>query len=287
MDRDHPLARAGIAVNVIHRFPCAIRQGRNPLAHGALNVILHGIHAMRDLITPVFGNQPLQLPLGHLRGLCLRMDIPDDRGRIAGIGGNHIGHIGAEFAFVEQPDRGDPHRLAEHLMRCHVERTGDRPAQIRPMAVGLRKPDQHLFIKDRTDQAHIAEMRAAGIGIIDRIDIAGIHIILEDADHILAGVMQRADMHGNIGIALRHAIAIGIMQPVRKIAVVDHEGIAGPQHLFGHLIDRGDERVLQHLESDGVQILFGIGVHLLCLHADKNVHILIHGCGGLGRHDNG
>ena len=38
-------------------------------------------------------------------------------------------------------------------------------------------------------------------------------------------------------IALRDAFAVGVVQRAGEVAVVDHEGIAGPQDLLGHLVD--------------------------------------------------
>ncbi len=56
---------------------------------------------------------------------------------------------------------------------------------------------------------------------------------------------------GDILVALGRAFAGCVVQCARKVAVVDHEGIAGPQDLLGHLIDAGDERVLENLEVTG------------------------------------
>ena len=94
-------------------------------------------------------------------------------------------------------------------------------------------------------------MRAARIGIVDRVDVARRHVAFEDADHFLAGEVQGADMDRDVVVALGDGVAIGIVQRVRKVPIVDDEGIAGAQHLLGHLVDGGDEGVLQHLEGTG------------------------------------
>ncbi len=165
---------------------------------------------------------------------------------------------------MEEPHRRDAHALAEHVARRHVEGAGHRTAEIRPVAVRLREADQMILIEDRADKAHVGEVRAAGIRIVDGIDIARQHLALEGADHVLAGEMQRADMHRDILVPLRDGIAVAVMQAVGKVAVVDHEGIAGAQHLLGHLVDRGDEGVLQNLEGHGVE-------------AAADIHHLVHG----------
>ena len=73
------------------------------------------------------------------------------------------------------------------------------------------------------------------------------------AHDVLAGEVQRADMDGDVLIALCRAFALGVMQGAGEVAVVDHEGIAGPQHLLAHLVDAGDEGILQNLEGHGVE----------------------------------
>ena len=56
-------------------------------------------------------------------------------------------------------------------------------------------------------------------------------------DHVLAGEVQRADVDRDVLIALRGAFALGVMQGAGKVAVVDDEGVAGPQDLLAHLVD--------------------------------------------------
>ena len=100
---------------------------------------------------------------------------------------------------------------------------------------------------------HVGEVRAAGIGIVDRIDVTWMHVAVEGAHHVLAGEVQRADMDGDVLIALRGGIALRVVQRVGEVAIVDHEGIAGPEDLLAHLVDAGDEGILQDLESDGIE----------------------------------
>ena len=110
------------------------------------------------------------------------------------------------------------------------------------MAVRLAESDDLASREDRTDQAHVAEMRAARIWVVDGVDVAGMHIALECADHVLAGEVQRADVDGDVLIALRcpnfHSASCSALG---EVAIVDHERIARPQNLLRHLVDAGDE----------------------------------------------
>ena len=151
--------------------------------------------------------------------------------------GDQMGHVLAEAPLVEQAYRRDAQPLAEHLARGDVERSRHAAADIRPMAVRLAEGDDLAVGKDRPDQAHIGEVRAAGIGIVDGEDVALMHVAVEEAHDVLAGEVQRADMDGDVLIALRGAFALGVMQGAGEIAVVDDEGIAGPKDLLAHLVD--------------------------------------------------
>ena len=255
VDRDHALARSRVAIDVIDGVPGAVRQGRNTLPHGALDIVLNLVHALGDLVAAILADQAQDFTLRHLGGLGLRMNVANDRGGVTRIVGDQICHIRTEITRPEQAHRRDAHGLAEHVPRGDVEGAGHGAPQIGPVAVGLGEPDQRVFVEDRPDEAHIAEMSAASVGVVDRIDIAGHHLALEGANDILAGEVKCADVNGDIVIPLGNRIAICVVQRVGKIAVVDHEGIAGAQHLLGHLIHRGDERVLQDFERNGVQFL--------------------------------
>ena len=140
------------------------------------------------------------------------MHIADHGARIARVGGDHIGDILANFALVDNAHWGDADALAEHLFGHHVERARYTAADIGPMAVGLAVGDNLVADEYRADQPDIVEMSAAGIGIVDDVHIARFHRALEHPDDVLAGVMQRADMNGDVHISLRDGIAIGVVQ---------------------------------------------------------------------------
>ncbi len=244
-DRDHALAAGRIAVDEVDRLPFAIGQGRDALAHRTFDIVLHGSKAGLDRVATVFVDEAQDLALADLGGLGLRLDVADDRGRVARVGGDQMRDVLAEAALVEQADRRDAQPLAEHFARGDVERSRHAAADIRPMAVRLAEGDDLAVGEDRPDQAHIREVRAAGVGVVDGEDVALMHIAVEEAHDVLAGEMQRADMDGDVLIALCGAFAVGVVQGAGEIAVVDDEGVAGPQDLLAHLVDAGDEGVLR------------------------------------------
>ena len=134
--------------------------------------------------------------------------------RVAGVARDHMCDITTEDALVPQADGRDAQALAEHVRRAHVEGAGNTAADIGPMPVGLRKGDRLAVREDRPDETDIGEMRAARIGIVDGEDIARMHVIAEEADHVLAGPMQGADMDRDIAVALGDGIAVRVIQRV-------------------------------------------------------------------------
>src|SRR5258705_6851672 len=116
-----------------------------------------------------------------------------------------MGDIPAEAALVEQAHRRDAQAFAEHLAGSNVKRPRYAAADVRPMTVRLAERDDVAVGEDRPDQAHVGEVRAAGIRIIDGKDVAFMYVALEMTHDLLAGEVQRADMGGDILIALRGA----------------------------------------------------------------------------------
>ena len=242
-DRNEAFAGRRIAVDIIDRFPTAIGQLGDALARRLLDIILHFHEAGDDRVLAVFIHQAEDFAFGHARRLGLGAHVADHRFWIARIGRDHVSDIFAQHALVDDADRRYAYAFAEHFLGIDVKRARHAAADIRPMAVRLAIGDDLVADENRADQAHIVEMGAAGVGVVDHENVARLHIALEGADHILAGVMQRADMNGDILIALGDGIAIGIIQRRGEIAIVDDERITGSEHLLGHLVDDGDEGV--------------------------------------------
>ena len=148
MNWNHPLATRRIAVNVVHGFPCAVWQRSNALTHRTFNIVLNFIHALNHLIATIFAHEAKYFTLRHLCSLCLRVNVTDDGRRIAGVRGNQVSHVLAKVTSPEQTNRCDADSFTEHVFGGYVKRTRYRATQIRPVAVGLRKANQYIFIEN-------------------------------------------------------------------------------------------------------------------------------------------
>ena len=140
------------------------------------------------------------------------------------------------------------------LLGGDVEGAGDRAADVGPVPVGLHQGDEPPLVEDRADDAHIAEVGATQIGIVDGDDVSRMEIVLEGLQHGLRRVVEGADVDGDVLAPLHHRVAVGVAEAVREVARVDDEGVAGAQHLLRHLVDEVDEGVFQDLEGDRVEL---------------------------------
>ena len=109
-------------------------------------------------------------------------------------------------------------------------------------------------MEDRADDAHVAEVGATQIGIVDGDHVARMEIVLERLQHGLRRVVEGADVDGDVLASLHHRVAVGVAEAVGEVARVDDEGVAGAQHLLRHLVDEVDEGVFQNLEGDRVEL---------------------------------
>ena len=72
------------------------------------------------------------------------------------------------------------------LLGVDVEGARDAAADVGPVPVGLREGDELALVEDRPDDAHVVEVRAAEVGIVDGEDVARVDVVLEGLDHGLA-----------------------------------------------------------------------------------------------------
>ena len=253
VDRDHPLAHRRIDVDEIRRLPNAIGHFQKPLPGERLDVILDFGERLLDDFDAVLVAEAPYFAFGDATGLRLGLKVADDVGGRPRIVGDELGHVGQIDALAINPDRRDAKTLGHMIERTDVERPRHRAADVRPMAVGLGEAEQLTFVEHGSEDAGVVEVRAALIDVIDHEDVARVDVAFEFVDHGFGGVVQCADMGGDVAAALHHRVAVDVAERRGKIARPDHERIAGAKDLLRHLVDDVNVGVLEYFEGDGIE----------------------------------
>jgi hypothetical protein len=253
VDRDQRLGPGRVLVDEVGGRPGAVRKLRHLLPGEALDIVLALLEGRQHGVLAVLVDQFEEALLAEPRGLALREEIAHGVVAGAGVPDDHLDHVQEQLALGPDAHRRDPEALAEVALRVDVEGAGCRAADVRPVAIRLGEGDELAFDEHRPDDAHVAEMRAAGIGVVGDEDVARVDVVLEAVDDRLAGKMQRADMDRDVTRPLHHRVALGVAQAVGEVATVDDEGIAGAEQLLRHLVDEVAVGVFQNLEGDAIE----------------------------------
>src|SRR3712207_1419514 len=83
-------------------------------------------------------------------------------------------------------------------------------------------------------------------------------LAVEGIEDCLSGEVQRPHVDGDVLRTLRDGVTGRVTERGGEVSAVDDERVAGAQDLLGHLVDRGRERVLQHLECDRIEPVAGL-----------------------------
>ena len=161
------------------------------------------------VVVAVLLDEPQDLALAHPRRLGLGVQVALD-------------HVAARALFDAIMRTMSPRYLPWSQMRiggmrrpspkCSLALMSNDPgtdaADVGPVAVRLGVGDDLAVDEDRPDDAHVVEVRAAEVGVVDREHVAGVDVARERLDHGLAGEVQRADVHGDVLRALHDRVAL-------------------------------------------------------------------------------
>ena len=124
--------------------------------------------------------------------------------------------IGIDFIVLIELDRRDAQPFGGHVGRERHPPRGTA-TQVHPVTATHREAKHFLFVEDRHDEGDIVGMRAALIGIVQRIDIARFHRL----DWILSGrrvgaVLHRRQMDRTVR-GLCQKAKLGVVDRIRKV----------------------------------------------------------------------
>ena len=229
-----------------------VRELGHPGAEPLFRVVEDILEQRLDGLRPVADVELQQAVLDQRTGLSLGVDVGDALAPGAHVVLDQRHHRAVELALVEEPHRRHPQPLGVAVHRARVEAAGQRAAHIGPVAGAGVEGDEAAFVMDRADQLHVVAVDAAGIGVVEDVDVAR----LEFAHPLLHHPHRRLE-GADVGCLI--PVAVGDQPPFRRqqragmiVALADGRRIGEAGDHLAPLVAHASQRVAQHLEGDGV-----------------------------------
>ena len=192
-------------------------------------------------------DQARQPPLADVERGGLGLDVAD-----ALVGDAHVGaqdrvDLRVHLPALEELDGGQPEPLLLDLGGVRREAARHHAADIGPVAGVLQPAEDLAAVVERHGEAHVHQVRAAEVGVVDDVDVAGRRraglALADQADQLGGGVLHGADEHRQAQLALADQRA--------GVAVVDARGaVVG---LGDHRREGGAREGEVHLVADLLQ----------------------------------
>ncbi len=199
-----------------------------------------------------------EAPLADMGGADHRREIAAEVARMADIGGNHLHHVAPELAFGIEAQRRDADAFLPDLGGGGVVGAVGGAADIALMGAVDRPEDRLAVREDRHEGGEVGQMVAAVIGVVEQEDVAGIYVAGEEVAHRARRPGQGADMDRHM-LGLGDEAAVEIADAGREIAAgVEDLRVGGAQHRLAHLLDDGEEAMLDDRDGDRID-----GLHQL------------------------
>ena len=245
----------------------AVGDGRDARSHLLLRAPLELLDAGLNGLPAVAVDERGEAALADGQRGGLRLDVPDALVRDADVGQDDGEDLLVHDAALEELHRREAQPLLLHLGRVGGEPPGHHAAGVRPVA-GVGEPREQLPpIEVGLHEAHVHQVGAAEIGVVDDVEIAR-REVAGALDHRLGAELHGPDEDRQTQLALRDQLAGGgVVDAVGAIERLrDHraEGGAheGEVHLVAHLLQTVlDDREGDRIESGGAGRSVGGFVH--------------------------
>ena len=172
----HPDARLlgvhDVLVGKILELVVPVREPGDLSAEPLLGIVEDVLEQRLDRLRPVASVELQQAVLDQRAGLALGVDVGDALAAGAHVVLDQRHHRAVELAVVEEPHRRHPQPLGIAVHRARVEAARPRAAHVGPVAGAGVEGDEAPFVVDRPDQLHVVAVDAAGVGIVEDVDVA-------------------------------------------------------------------------------------------------------------------
>jgi hypothetical protein len=227
-------------------------------AHQECRLGAHFPDGSGDRLQPVAVDQAGQAPLADMQGGGLGLDVAD-----ALVGDAHVRvqdrvDLLVHVAALEELDGRKPEPLLLDLGGVRGEAARHHAAHIGPVAGVLQPAEELAAVVERHGEAHVHQVRAAEVGIVDDVDVAGLGrtglALADQPDQLGGGILHGADEHRQAQLALADERA-GVAVVDARGAVVglgDHRGEGRAREREVHLVADLLQAGLDHRKGEGI-----------------------------------
>ena len=239
----------------------AVRQRADGVTHEGFGAIRQRTEGFSDGGVAILVEQAVQPTFAQRQGAKLALQVTPVRQRQARVGGQDVGDVGVHAAGGTQPDGRDAHAFLEAFGGLRVVAAGHVAADVEPVACRGDPAEQRAVAEERLHEAEIVEVGAAGIGVVEQEDVAGLgaavacHLGDDGAHRESHGADEDRQARG----ALDERVAGGgVVQAVTGVAGfgddrVERGAIQRRVHLVGDL----GEPAVEDGEGDGIDHVAG------------------------------
>ena len=156
---------------------------------------------------------------------------------------------------VEQPHRRDAQPLLVDLGRVRRVRARDPAAHVGLVRGAARERDALPVHEHRLEHEDVGQVHPALERVVEHEDVAFAHFVVVVGEHRGERGRHRAEVHGQRE-ALRDHVPARVGHGRGEIHVVpQHPGVGGAAHGHRHLVRGREERVLEQLEIDRIDVV--------------------------------
>jgi len=251
---DHQRLGAGHLVLGQHlALVAAVGQRGDAPAHVGFGIVEAGGGELLRLRDPIAAVELGDAPLAGAAAGDLRAQIAQRGARVAHVGGQDVEDRRDGLAGVHQLHRRQDQALGEDLRVVRCLGAGDLAADVDVVRDGRGDRDEIAPDEDRAEQHDVGRVRAALVGIVGDVDVAGLPAGQRvRRDHVPEGGRHDAELGGD-GARLRQHLALRSEEAAGIVVhVPDDRGIGGAPQRHRHLLGDADQRLLEDVAVDRV-----------------------------------
>ncbi len=221
--------------------------------HQALAQLLQLVQVATALERAVALEDLDQAALARTAGRDLGPQVADHLDRLARVLLDDPHHRLVLAAGLVELEQRQPQPLLVDLGRVHGDRPGREPADVDVMRHRRGVPLELAPVEDRLDHVHVRQVLAAeAVRVVGEEDVARVDVLAEVLPDVPHDRRERPELDGE-GQPLRDQLAVAVAERRRVVhRVADDRRVRAAHHDERHLVGHRRERVLDHLERDGI-----------------------------------